>query len=197
MGKSPGFWKKTGIALRKIFVDPWRKGMSKQNSLKQNLLTFGRNLTGTVADVAGLAEFAMDALNLDALPLGGIAETGLEKIAGVSNLMAHEFNKALTGKWEKDSNLPMLDSIADQDWGEAINHGKNFIDEVNREYEERYGNGTSSFNQKPYGQTYDKANLYPGSRQQLTRPGARKELFNLQRPHWTTSQSRINKFGQK
>ena len=201
MGKNAGFWKKTGIALRKIFWDPFRTNVTKDKGLFRNIAQIGSNFAGVANDLIGAAEFAMDALDLDRKGVkGGKIETAMEAIGFGASLISGALNKIANGNFKRDQSMPFLDSIAGADFGETFEEGERFINEVRQEYEQRFGNGNSfnaNTNQKPYGQEYDKAQMYPGSRYQLTRPGARKELFNLQRPHWTTSQSKINRFGQK
>ena len=197
MGKVPGFWKKTGIALRKIFLDPFKKGMSKDYSFGKNALMLGKNVAGTLTDLSGLAKYAMSTLGLDKNIIGAPISAALGATNFISGIAATGLNKAASGEWGREYNLPVAESIQDSDWGDALTGAKRFVQEVNDEYEQRFGKGASSFNQKPYGQSYDKQSMHPGNREQLTRPGARRDLFNMQRPHWTSSQSKIDKFGQK
>ena len=183
MGKHPGFMKRAGIALRKFFWDPLAKGLSSNKTLGQNMALFGRNVLGNIASFADGLEFGLDTLNLDSLPLGGAIENGLEALSLGSKLGARFLNKLGDGG-EMPQYHPFISNL-DDDPIEAIGYGKQFIDDVNNEYDMKY-----NYKPQPVIQSNEKPINFMKALQN------QQKLDKINRPNWNKG-ARVEKYEKR
>ena len=193
MGKVAGFLKKTRIALRKMFIDPLKTGITDDRTVFQNAVTGLRNISGVLSTGLSLASTIFKGVS--ALFPNPITK-GLEKLTGVGSLVGTAGKAAFDYLDDGHSDpylalQPSLEYLSKFEFGKAYDQAKQFVDEVNQEFDQ-LTKQNNSFQpntltnadklMSKYGQKVINNDQFPDPHSALY-PSARTNLFNPQRPH--------------